>query len=50
VANPLIWLRIAIGGYDVSAPMLVEGTVTEGTLKHNGPVTVTYKVELLPPQ
>jgi hypothetical protein len=36
--------------YDVSAPMLVEGTVTEGTLKHNGPVTVTYKVELLPPQ
>jgi hypothetical protein len=36
--------------YDVSAPMLVEGTVTEGSLKHNGPVTVTYKVELLPPQ
>lgn len=36
--------------YDVSAPMQVEGTVTEGTLKHNGPVTVTYKVELLPPQ
>lgn len=39
-----------VNDYDVSAPMLMEGTVTEGTLKHNGPVTVTYKVELLPPQ
>lgn len=39
-----------VNDYDVSAPMQMEGTVTEGTLRHNGPVTVTYKVELLPPK
>ncbi len=36
-----------VNDYDVSAPMQMEGTVTEGTLRHNGPVTVTYKVERL---
>ena len=37
-----------VNDYDISAPMPVEGTVTEGTLKHNGPVTITYKLERLP--
>lgn len=37
-----------VNDYDVSAPMQIEGTVTEGTLKHNGPVTVSYKLERLP--
>lgn len=37
-----------VNDYDVSAPMQIVGTVTEGTLRHNGPVTVTYKLERLP--
>lgn len=38
-----------VNDYDVSSPMQMEGSVTEGTIKHNGPVTVSYKMELLPP-
>ena len=38
----------AANDYDVSAPMPIEGTVTEGKFRHNGPVTVTYKMQRVP--
>lgn len=38
----------AANDYNASAPMPIEGTATEGKFQHNGPVTVTYKMERLP--
>lgn len=35
----------AANDYNVSAPMPLEGTVIEGTFRHNGPVDVTYQMK-----
>jgi len=37
----------AANDYNVSAPMPLEGTVTEGKFRHNGPVAVTYQMKKL---
>ena len=37
----------AANDYDISAPMPVVGTVTEGQFRHNGPVSVTYQMKRL---
>lgn len=39
----------AANDYDASAPMPLQGTVTEGVLHHNGPVTVSYKMQRVLP-